>query len=147
MTIYFARDEAGRVKIGTTKDLNARLSGLQTGTADKLTLIRTIDGGEATERWLHNRFRASRIRGEWFGFHPDMLSIVPPDEIIAPEKKVVRRDVRLTVRERLNAAQRAGHELGLTNRQILLSFVATLNDDEAGQILQTIPGAAQKEAA
>jgi hypothetical protein len=31
-----------------------------------------------TEKWLHYHFASRRIRGEWFSYHDDMMTIEPP---------------------------------------------------------------------
>jgi len=78
-SVYFIRSAGfGAVKIGTAANPMARLRDLQTGNAEELSLIRVIDGGEAEERWLHARFCDCRVRGEWFTFHPDMMTVLPP---------------------------------------------------------------------
>lgn len=65
--VYFVRNEdTGAIKIGTAVDARKRLSGLRTSSAAPLTLVATIPGDRDVERVLHNRFRAHRIRGEWF---------------------------------------------------------------------------------
>lgn len=79
-SVYFIRSTGfGDVKIGTSADPRARLRDLQTGNAEELSLIRVIDGGEAEERWLHDRFREHRVRGEWFTFRAEMMTVSPPE--------------------------------------------------------------------
>lgn len=65
--IYFIENESGRVKIGHAKDPTRRLSSLQGGSHEKLTLVAVIaDGGRPEESALHLRFADLRGRGEWF---------------------------------------------------------------------------------
>lgn len=65
--IYFIRSgEGGPIKIGQAKDPVDRLMGLQTGSADELTLETAMIGEPKVERQLHKRFAKHRIRGEWF---------------------------------------------------------------------------------
>lgn len=137
--VYFAQDFASlRVKIGHSANLGARIAGLEKTAGIPLNLIRAIDGGRATERWLHRRFAARRRIGEWFDYHPDMLTVVPPDEIIRPQQVVVRRDVLLTIRERLRNADELGMQVGLRAKHALLAFVTDLTDDEAEAIINII---------
>ena len=76
-------DEHNRVKFGHGQP-EKRLKTLQTANADKLTLIRVINGYSATEKWLRNVFREHRVRPypcEWFHFCPEMLTIQPPSDL------------------------------------------------------------------
>lgn len=80
--IYFMR-AAGTdmVKIGYTKDeasLGRRLKTLQTGHPWLLEIVRTIDGAQWAEGWLHEVFKADHHRGEWFTWNPEMMGIQPP---------------------------------------------------------------------
>ncbi|WP_422366390.1 GIY-YIG nuclease family protein [Pelagibius sp.] len=137
--VYFAQNlTTSAVKIGWTIDLQRRVASLKCGAGAHLRVLRTIDGGRAKEAWLHKRFAAQRVCGEWFEFHPGMLSIIPPDEIVRPRREVVRRDVRLTVLERLRDAEKMGREIGLSDRLILTSFVSSLNDDESRTLFDVV---------
>jgi hypothetical protein len=72
--IYFIKNVVnGQIKIGFADSPNKRLADLQTGSTDKLVLIRSIDGDKATEAALHERFAVHRLQGEWF---------TPADEIL-----------------------------------------------------------------
>jgi hypothetical protein len=67
--VYFIQNERGHVKIGFTRgSAHGRLRTLQTASAEQLDLISVVVGGEPTERELHKRFAARRIKGEWFDF-------------------------------------------------------------------------------
>lgn len=79
--VYMVMDPKGRVKIGWTRDLDARVGALNASTADNFQLLRVITGGKPTERWLHKKFAHLRIKGEWFQFDQAMLTIVTPDEL------------------------------------------------------------------
>lgn len=79
MPVYFIRNQNGNVKIGHSVNPAKRLMLLQTGTAESLRIVRTIEGDDATERWLHRHFASDRIRGEWFNFREEMLTIWPPE--------------------------------------------------------------------
>lgn len=85
MTVYIFQAGAseGPVKIGcTTGKTNVRLSAVQTGSADELTLLRECPGNRTVEKWLHKKFKANHIRGEWFVFHSDMLTIAVPAALV-----------------------------------------------------------------
>jgi hypothetical protein len=71
--------EGGPVKIGFSARLTTRMRTLSTGTHEALRVLRVIEGGHETERWMHERFAASRRRGEWFNFDPEMMTVLPPD--------------------------------------------------------------------
>ncbi len=64
--VYFAISADYRVKIGISTNVPARISGLQSGGGIALRLLGTLDGNHRTERALHKRFAAYRLRGEWF---------------------------------------------------------------------------------
>lgn len=56
------------IKIGTAKDVRARIATLQTGCWHELLLRHVFPGDHALEAELHRRLASSRLRGEWF--HP-----------------------------------------------------------------------------
>jgi len=55
-------------KIGQTSNMQDRMRNLQTGSPTKLEVVKFIQTEDAltTERKLHDAFRETRIRGEWF---------------------------------------------------------------------------------
>ena len=77
--VYFLQVSTGQVKIGYTREgsLKSRIRELQIGNHQELKLIRAVKGGGRQESWLHYHFRAHRIRGEWFEFCEEMLTIIP----------------------------------------------------------------------
>lgn len=65
--VYFISDEtAKQIKIGVATKPRSRLSTMQSGSTNKLTLLGVLAGGRALERELHEEFAADRQRGEWF---------------------------------------------------------------------------------
>jgi hypothetical protein len=56
------------VKIGTTKNLNARLRSLQAGYPLQIEVRWHRPGGWALEQYLHKCFAKYRLEGEWFDF-------------------------------------------------------------------------------
>lgn len=69
--IYFIQDSVnGAIKIGyTSQDPEIRLSTLQTGNPNTLTIIGLMHGSSILEKYLHYKFREHHIRGEWFMPH------------------------------------------------------------------------------
>jgi hypothetical protein len=73
-TVYFIRSGArGPIKIGFTRDLNARLKRLQSASAQPLKLLTSFPGELYDEMELHGLFREHRLHNEWFKPHPDIL--------------------------------------------------------------------------
>lgn len=65
--VYFIRGEdTGKIKIGFAVDPEIRLRDLQTGSSEKLSLIKFIEGTQEKETEIQNRFKKYRIHGEWF---------------------------------------------------------------------------------
>ncbi len=109
MPVYLI--QAGRdgpVKIGRGRDPLRRLATLQSASPEHLRLIGVVSGGAVAERTLHDRFRSSRIRGEWFRLNAEMLHLV---------RELRDDDIEEAARPRLKDPQwqfieRAGRELG-----------------------------------
>lgn len=73
--IYFVQTADNQfVKIGKADDVAKRLSGLQTGAAQKLKLLATMPGGHEEERAIHQRFDHLRTQGEWFYSTPEIVT-------------------------------------------------------------------------
>lgn len=65
--VYFVRAlKTGFIKIGYSTAPAKRVSDMQVGTGEPLSLILTVPGNRAEERAFHMRFNDSRERGEWF---------------------------------------------------------------------------------
>jgi hypothetical protein len=67
--VYVIRAEspAGRIKIGVTTNIHARLAALQTASPVKLEVIAWKPGARRVfEQALHGEFADHRIHGEWF---------------------------------------------------------------------------------
>lgn len=71
--IYFIYcSELSAMKIGfTTKNPEARLKQLQTGSPVTLHMLGWITGEQAYEQELHERLAAIRMSGEWFNVYSD----------------------------------------------------------------------------
>lgn len=64
------------VKIGISLNVAERISSLQTGAPEKITLYAVLDGWAADEVALHRRFAAYRLNGEWFRLEGEVASWV-----------------------------------------------------------------------
>ena len=66
--VYFLLAENGKIKIGSSKELNHRLLALQYANATKLDLLFAIivPKYSRVENFLHKRFGDRRSHGEWF---------------------------------------------------------------------------------
>ncbi len=76
--VYFIKSEkTDEIKIGyTSGEVKNRLRSLQTGHPYKLKILATLSGTRDDERSLHEKFANSRLKGEWFKSHPDLLDII-----------------------------------------------------------------------
>jgi len=63
--------EGATVKIGTTRDIEKRVSGIQNGNPALMVVHWTCPGSVELESYLHRAFQARRRRGEWFDFGED----------------------------------------------------------------------------
>lgn len=74
--IYYitAADGTGPIKIGTAGNPYTRLSQVQTHNWVPLILLAVEDGGPEREDELHERFKASCLRGEWFNRTDDLMA-------------------------------------------------------------------------
>jgi hypothetical protein len=80
--VYFVRREVdGLVKIGTSINVNRRMSWLANG-AGPVTLLGTVPGGFDRENHIHRVFHDSREHGEWFRPTPELLAYIadPPPQ-------------------------------------------------------------------
>ena len=69
--------ETGKVKIGRSKDPEARLNQLKTGNSNTLRIAMQKERAYSKkfEGWLHTQFSQHRINGEWFeGITPSEIS-------------------------------------------------------------------------
>ena len=70
---------SGLIKIGCSQYPESRVQSLRLESGEEMVLLRTLDGAFLTEKWLHKRFSESWVKGEWFRFNPEMLTVeVPP---------------------------------------------------------------------
>jgi hypothetical protein len=65
--VYFiAATRLNAVKVGVTNNLRKRLTSLQTGCPEELTLLASLPGNERHEKYVKDALMTHRIRGEWF---------------------------------------------------------------------------------
>lgn len=82
MNIYFYYlPENNLVKIGCSTNIEQRIKNLSTGCIEVGQIIRVISGyGFQAEKWLHKYFKDLRVKGEWFKYTEEMLTVNIPDE-------------------------------------------------------------------
>ncbi|MGD2122607.1 MAG: GIY-YIG nuclease family protein [Gemmatimonadota bacterium] len=69
--VYFVR--AGEyVKIGVANNIHSRMSALQTGCPHELECVLLLNGSYDLEMEVHQRFRSTHHRGEWFVWSDDL---------------------------------------------------------------------------
>lgn len=76
--LYVIQVETGQIKIGIARDIAKRLSELQTGNHQRLSIAYLFQcaSGEAAvrlEELLHTRYQSQHIRGEWFDIRPQQI--------------------------------------------------------------------------
>lgn len=64
------------MKIGTTADLQTRISELQVGCPDSLAVLFAVPGDRHLERHVHRALRPWHHRGEWFLLRAESLAAV-----------------------------------------------------------------------
>jgi hypothetical protein len=76
--IYFIQNAVNNhIKVGfTAKPVRRRRSNLQTGNSAKLVLLGMMQGDEAMETDLHQRFAEAHILGDWFAPIPRLLQFI-----------------------------------------------------------------------
>ncbi len=114
MTVYMARAGTdGPVKIGVAKDVLRRLKSMNVSSPHDLTLLRTFDGSHLIEKWLHERFAQYRLKGEWFRFTPEMMSV----EIAEKAETELMKDV-VQLREAGKTFKEIGRLLGVSGTTV-----------------------------
>jgi hypothetical protein len=74
--IYFVTTPGYRhVKIGWTINVDQRVTAIGQGMPG-LRIAGTMPGTRATERSLHQKFAALKVRGEWFRYAPEIRTYV-----------------------------------------------------------------------
>src|SRR5688500_15002821 len=78
MPVYFiSRIDNGHVKIGHSVNPEARLAALMgSWSTSSLRLLAQFPGGPAEENVLHERFKSSRLKGEWFRRSDELTHVI-----------------------------------------------------------------------
>ena len=77
--VYFLRDSAsGLIKIGfsAARSFKKRMTTLKISAANKLELVKVIDGDYKVERSIHKQFSHCRKHGEWFKPSSELLDYI-----------------------------------------------------------------------
>jgi predicted nucleic acid-binding Zn ribbon protein len=75
-SVYFIQAGNGAIKIGFSKDIEARLADLQVASPVQLRLLGTMNGTKETEKNIQDTFADLRLRGEWFEPARDLLDFL-----------------------------------------------------------------------
>lgn len=74
--VYFIQAGTdGPVKIGFSQNFEVRFNALKRQNHNELTVLRTIPGDRLSEERFLFYFAHLRIRGDWFSYHPAMLTL------------------------------------------------------------------------
>jgi hypothetical protein len=73
--VYFLYS-AGKIKIGTTKNLNYRHGAISGASPLPVSWVCEFTGGRVTERRFHETFKADRLHGEWFALSEDLRWLI-----------------------------------------------------------------------
>lgn len=68
------------VKIGYSKNVENRLTQLQTGYPTKLSVFKVLDGDTDDEKFYHEYFSSYRIGGEWFELSDELRKFLNLEE-------------------------------------------------------------------
>jgi hypothetical protein len=75
--IYFVQAVGGGpIKIGRTSQLDRRLAAFATANHAPMVLLATEPGAWEREQVLHRKFRADRLKGEWFSPSTSLLAYI-----------------------------------------------------------------------
>lgn len=70
--LYFVQAESGHIKIGRATKVRKRMSNLQIGCFEKLTMRASLPGRGYEESVWHAAFQDDRLSGEWFQRSADL---------------------------------------------------------------------------
>lgn len=75
--LYFILEaQSNSIKIGVSKDVEKRLSQLQTSNAFPLLLIGRMQNRIDLEKNLHEKFKKYRLKGEWFSTNVSLIEYI-----------------------------------------------------------------------
>lgn len=78
MAVYFAqaRADTATVKIGFTEDIVKRQQNMSVSTPGGVAILASLPGNRDTEEYLHDKFSAHRLGGEWFRFSEEIRDFI-----------------------------------------------------------------------
>lgn len=109
--VYFV-ECGGRIKIGYSTNVEARMKALETGAPHSLTLLATIPGSQGFERAIHSVLGAHRHKGEWFDDCAAVRSLI--------SEVTIRGYVALSYEEKA-AHQRESRSADLTKAVLIVA--------------------------
>jgi DNA-binding transcriptional regulator YdaS (Cro superfamily) len=135
MAVYFAR-ASDSVKIGWAVNVTKRLSGVQIGCVEPLTLARVVEGPRGLEGAFHRHYAHQHIRGEWFRWSDDMLTAVIEIEPI--KRTALHRAVEMlggqTATARLVGRKQSSVSMWLHRNKIPFEFCILVERATGGRI-------------
>lgn len=79
--VYFIQaGDGGHIKIGISRNVQSRLSKMQTDSPARLSVLAVIKGDERDEAEIHRRLADFRVSGEWFHPHNNVLSLIEAEK-------------------------------------------------------------------
>tara|TARA_Y100000034_G_scaffold136776_1_gene215663 strand:- start:3316 stop:4029 length:714 start_codon:yes stop_codon:yes gene_type:complete len=123
--IYFVRAlPDGPIKVGHSSNVPERLKQLQQSSPQNLAVIKTVEGGFAEERALHEKFNKYRLHGEWFSPHPSLINFIEtcPESLIPPDLPILSVDEIDRIEEAVNeiGVETEDEEVGVATAANLL---------------------------
>lgn len=77
VAVYFIQQETdGPIKIGASRNVEARVKTLRTGSHVALNLLGVTAGGFDLERALHHELSDFQLEGEWFSPTPEVFAAI-----------------------------------------------------------------------
>ncbi len=74
--VYFISYAEGPIKIGRAIDIRRRINAIQTSLPYKVQVLGVVMGPVGHEKWLHDRFRTYKLRGEWYSRNAELLDFI-----------------------------------------------------------------------
>lgn len=108
MAIYFVQNGNGNIKIGYAINPDKRIKSLQTANDEPLLLLGIKNGNMAFEKYLHERFKDSKVFGEWYLSTPDLLDYIRSDEdsVIDTKSDITNENLLYELLSRVEALER-----------------------------------------
>lgn len=75
--VYFVQGAfSGLIKIGIASNMQQRLGGLRTSSAEPLFVLQKVPANQTFERYLHGLFEPLKCHGEWFYPHWSIFALI-----------------------------------------------------------------------